>query len=234
MYLVTAAQMQSLDRRTIEEAKVPGTTLMERAGSGVAKAMEQAFGSLSGKDVTIYCGKGNNGGDGLVLARLLRRKRARVHVLLFANPKELTGSARMMYRRLIKTAGTALIKSQPTEDTIRAKTTKADFLVDALLGTGLSSPVKGQYRQAIESMNASPARTIAVDLPSGIHSDNGAILGIAVRANLTVTFGCPKVGLYLGTAIDHAGTISTVDIGIPQEYVEDLGPSTSSFDPPIN
>ena len=223
MYLVTATQMQSLDRRTIEEAKVPGTTLMERAGDGVAKALEHAFGSPSGKRVTIFCGKGNNGGDGLVLARLLRRKRARVHVLLFANPKELTGSARLMYRRLTKTAGTSVIKSHPTEDTIRTKTGQADFLVDALLGTGLSSPVKGQYREAIEAMNASPARTVAVDVPSGIHSDTGAILGTAVRANLTVTFGCPKVGLYLGSAIDHTGIISTVDIGIPQEYVDDLG-----------
>ena len=233
MYLVTAAQMQSLDRRTIEDAKVPGTTLMERAGSGVANALEHAFGSPSGKRVTIYCGKGNNGGDGLVLARLLRRKRARVHVLLFANPKELTGSARIMYRRLIKTAGTSVVKSHPPEDTIRTKTAQADFLVDALLGTGLSSPVKGQYREAIEAMNASPARTIAVDVPSGIHSDNGTILGTAVRADLTVTFGCPKVGLYLGSAIDHTGRISTVDIGIPQEYVDDLGPRLHLLTPQL-
>ena len=233
MYLVTSAQMQSLDRRTIEEANVPGTTLMERAGSGVANALEHAFGSPSGKRVTIFCGKGNNGGDGFVLARLLRRKRARVHVLLFANPKELTGSARIMYRRLIKAAGTSVIKNQPTEDTIRIKTAQADFLVDALLGTGLSSPVTGQYRQAIESMNASPARTIAVDVPSGIHSDNGAILGTAVRANLTVTFGCPKVGLYLASAIDHTGTISTVDIGIPHEYVDDLGPHLHLLTPQL-
>ena len=233
MYLVTATQMQSLDRRTIEEAKVPATTLMERAGMGVARAMEQAFGSPSGKRVTILCGKGNNGGDGLVLARLLRRKRARVQVLLFANPKELTGSARSMYRRIIKTAGTAIIKSLPTEEIIRTRTAQADFLVDALLGTGLSSPVTGHYREAIEAINASPARTIAIDLPSGIHSDHGAILGAAVQAKLTVTFGCPKVGLYLGSAIDHTGTISTVDIGIPQEYVEDLSPQVHLLTPPL-
>ena len=222
MYLVTAAQMQSLDRRTIDEARVPGTTLMERAGSGVTKALEQALGSPSGKRVTIFCGKGNNGGDGLVIARLLRRKRARVQVLLLADPKKLTGDARIMYRRFIKTAGTSVIHTLPKLDTIHAKADDADILVDALLGTGLSTQVKDSYRVAIEAMNASPAPTIAVDLPSGIHSDNGSILGTAVRAYLTVTFGCPKVGLYLGPAIDHTGTIAIVDIGIPQEYVSNL------------
>lgn len=231
MYLVTAAQMQSLDRRTIEEARVPGTTLMERAGSGVAEALQQVCGSPSGKRVTIFCGKGNNGGDGLVIARLLRRKRARVHVLLFADPKDLTGDARIMYRRLIRTAGTSVINCHPKEDTIRTKAAHADILVDALLGTGLSSRVKDPYRIAIEAMNVSPAPTIAVDVPSGVHSDNGSILGTAVRAHLTVTFGCPKVGLYLGPAIDHTGTISVVDIGIPQQYVTDLSPSLHLLTP---
>ena len=222
MYLVTAAQMQSLDRRTIEEAKVPGTTLMEKAGSGVVEALEKAFGSPSGKHVTVFCGKGNNGGDGFVIARLLRRKRARVHVLLFADPKELTGDAKIMHRRLIRTAGASVVTSLPDEGRTRHHSAHADFLIDALLGTGLSSPVKGRYQEAIMAMNASSAPTIAVDLPSGIHSDNGEILGTAVQASLTVTFGCPKLGLFLGSAIDHAGRIVTSDIGIPHEYVKAL------------
>jgi NAD(P)H-hydrate epimerase len=223
MFLVTAAQMQSLDRRTIEEAKVPGTTLMENAGRGVVEAFEKAFGSPAGKRVTIFCGKGNNGGDGFVVARLLRRKRAKVRVLLFADPKELRGDAQTMHRRLVRSAGASVVTPQPAKGHIRDQADHADVLIDALLGTGLSSPVKGRYQEAITEMNASSAPTIAVDLPSGIHSDNGQILGTAVDASLTVTFGCPKVGLYLGAAIDQAGRILVSDIGIPQEYVRALG-----------
>lgn len=233
MYLVTAAQMQSLDRRTIEEGKVPGTTLMERAGKGVVEALEQAFGSPSGKKVTIFCGKGNNGGDGFVIARLLRRKRAKITVLLFGNPTELTGDASIMHRRLIRTAGASAVKYQPPEDRIRHQAGHSDLLVDALLGTGLSSPVKGRYQEAIMAMNASAAPTIAVDLPSGIHSDSGEILGTAVQASLTVTFGCPKVGLYLGAAIDYAGTIVIWDIGIPAEYVNALSPNLHLLTPRV-
>lgn len=226
MYLVTAAQMQSLDRRAIEEAKIPGTTLMENAGRGVVDAFVQTFGSPAGKRVTIFCGKGNNGGDGFVVARLLRRKRARIRVLLFADPKELRGDAQTMHRRLVRSAGTSLVVAQPSQEYVRDQADQADFLVDALLGTGLSSTVKGQYKDAIGAMNRSSAPTIAVDLPSGIHSDNGEILGSAVNAFLTVTFGCPKVGLYLGSAIDHAGKIVYSDIGIPQEYIKNLSLKT--------
>ena len=222
MFLVTAAQMQTLDRRTIEEAKVPGTTLMEKAGGGVVKAFEGMFGSLKGKRVTIFCGKGNNGGDGFVVARLLRRKGAKVRVLLFSDPKNLKGDAQTMHRRLIRSAGASVLTAQPTKAQTCKAADQADFLIDALLGTGLSSPVKGQYKEAITAMNDSSAPTIAVDLPSGIHSDTGEILGTAVRACLTVTFGCPKVGLYLGEAINQAGKILIADIGIPEEYVSAL------------
>ncbi len=233
MFLVTAAQMQSLDRRTIEEAKVPGTTLMERAGRGVVEALEQAFGSPAGKRVTIFCGKGNNGGDGFVVARLLRRKRARVSVLLLADPKELRGDAQSMYRRLVRSAGASVVTAQPAKGRIRERADHADFLIDALLGTGLSSPVKGRYQEAIAAMNGSLAPTIAVDLPSGIHSDNGEILGTAVAASLTVTFGCPKIGLYVGGAINQAGRIVISDIGIPQEFVRALSLKVHLLTPQI-
>ncbi len=217
--LVTAAQMQSLDRRTIDEAKVPGSILMERAGKGVVQALEQEFKSLSGTPITIVCGKGNNGGDGLVIARYLKHKRAKVQVILLANPKELTKDAQNMYRRLRKVAPT-IIRITPPEKVLHSTVRTASLLVDAMLGTGLSSILKEPYKTAIKSMNAAPAPTIAVDIPSGIHSDTGEIMGIATRAHMTVTFGCPKLGLYLGAGIDHAGAISTVDIGIPKEYVE--------------
>lgn len=222
MKIVTAAQMQGLDRRTIEEARVPGLTLMERAGTGVVSVLGDTVGSPNGKTVAILCGKGNNGGDGFVVARLLRRKLARVRVLLLGKPKELTADAKTMYQRFLKLAGASAVLSNPSEESIRTALEKSDLIVDALLGTGISSHVKDQYRIAIDAMNASRAPIIAIDLPSGIHTDTGEILGTAVRANQTVTFGCPKLGLYLGPAIDCAGKIHTVDIGIPRSYVDAL------------
>ncbi|MGB0911605.1 MAG: NAD(P)H-hydrate dehydratase [Nitrospirales bacterium] len=220
--LVTAAQMQILDQRTINEAKIPGLTLMERAGKGVVQTLKQQCGSPSGKFIVVFCGKGNNGGDGLVIARLLTQLRANVHIILLAKPKELTKDALSMYRRVRKISRPAIIHQEPSEKTIRTVTARGEILVDALLGTGLSTPVKGPYRTAINLMNASQVPIIAVDLPSGIHGDTGLTLGVAVKAQSTVTFGCPKIGLFLGNAIDHAGIITTVDIGIPQQYVEEI------------
>lgn len=222
MKIVTAAQMQALDRRTITEADIPGSVLMERAGEGVVAAMEQAHGPLANKPVTILCGKGNNGGDGFVVARLLRRKRARSRVVLFTHSKELTGDARQMYRRFASLTGSASISTNPTAERLRSYLETADIVVDALLGTGLSSPLAGPYKEAIDLLNdmtnTTPRPVVAVDLPSGIHADTGEILGAAVRATMTVTFGLPKIGLYVGAGIDHAGRISIVDIGIPPDY----------------
>ncbi|HJU06460.1 MAG TPA: NAD(P)H-hydrate dehydratase [Nitrospiraceae bacterium] len=226
MKIVTAAQMQALDRRTIMEAGVPGATLMERAGTGVVKMMEEVVGPLTGKAVVIVCGKGNNGGDGLVVARLLRAQRARVHVILVADADELKGDAGAMYRRLTKSKTPVPVHTHPSLDHMRLMLKQCDVIVDALLGTGLSAPVTGAYREAIDAINECSAAAglpvTAVDLPSGIHADSGAVLGTAVRASLTVTFGLPKVGLYVGEGIDHAGDIRMVDIGIPAAYVDEL------------
>ena len=222
MEILTASQMQELDRRTIHEAGVPGKVLMERAGTGVVAALEQTFGLLRGKITTIFCGKGNNGGDGFVVARLLHQRRCKVQVCLLAQPQDLKGDARTMYLRYTKLAGAAKVLANPSEEKIHRLLKHSDIVVDALLGTGISSPVKDQYRTTIEAINASRVPTIAVDLPSGIHTDTGAILGLAVQARVTVTFGYPKLGLYVGPAIDHVGDIHCVDIGIPQEYLDGM------------
>jgi len=219
MKIVTAAQMKELDRRTIEEARVPGATLMERAGNGVVLAMERAAGSLSGKTVTVLCGKGNNGGDGFVVARLLKKRRASVRVLLLAAPGGLSGDAKTMYRKFLSVAGAKALSASPSPDAIRAALAQSDLIVDALLGTGLSAPIQDPYRTAVELVNAADRPVIAVDLPSGIHADTGAVMGAAVRADVTVTFGLPKLGLYTGAGLDHAGAVEIVDIGIPPSFV---------------
>jgi len=222
MKIVTGPEMQSLDRRTITEAHIPSAVLMERAGEGIVGYLEEIYGSARGKTITILCGKGNNGGDGLVVARLLHRRRARVHVVLLTPITELSRDATTMHRRLVRVAGrTATVRFRSTDQT-RPLLTSSDILVDALLGTGLSSEVTGTYREAIELMNGSGKPIIAIDLPSGVHADSGAILGRAIRATLTITLGLPKLGLYVGAGIDQAGAIRVVDIGIPSAYVDDI------------
>lgn len=220
MKLVTAAQMQTLDRRTITEAHVPGVVLMERAGEGVVTHLEKQCGAARGKTITVLCGKGNNGGDGFVVARLLHRHHARIHVLTLSPLGDLSRDAATMYRRLVRTAGRSAVKPFQSPDQIRDLLVSSDIVIDALLGTGLSSNVTGIYREAIDLINNAGRPVIAVDIPSGIHADSGAIMGQAVRASMTVTFGLPKLGLYVGGGIDHAGTIHIVDIGIPPPYVE--------------
>lgn len=224
LWLVTASEMRSLDQRTIQEAKVRGTVLMERAGIGVVHHLLDSYGPVKGKEVVIVCGKGNNGGDGLVVARHLKKKGARLSLIFLSSPKELSHDASIMYQRLRKLKGIPRAIIQPTLSTFQAIGKKANVIVDALLGTGLSSSIREPYESAIKAMNECPAYTVAIDIPSGLDSQTGAVLGQAVKADLTVTFGYPKVGLYVGNAIDHVGQVRLVDIGIPSRYIEDLHP----------
>ncbi len=220
MKIVTAAQMQALDHRTIKEAGVPGTTLMERAGAGVVACLEQQLGSLRGKTITILCGKGNNGGDGFVVARLLHQQRAKVRVLALAPLPELSRDAATMHRQLARAAGKTVIKPFTSASLVQTLLHDSDVVIDALLGTGLSSDVTGRYGDAIDSINQAHRLTVGIDLPSGIHADTGAVLGRAVMADLTVTFGLPKLGLFQNEGIDHAGHVEIIDIGIPPAYVD--------------
>jgi len=227
MWLVNSEQMRELDRQTIQKAKVPGTTLMERAGTGVVTHLLQYCGSPKGKKIVVFCGKGNNGGDGLVVARLLQAKGALITVMLLAPYQELSPDAKTMYRRFKKKAKLSQILVLPNQENLQSVTHNAHILIDALLGTGLSSSVRDPYAMAIETINRSQAcTTVAVDIPSGLDSETGAILGRAVKADLTVTFGYPKIGLYVGDAINQVGHIEVVDIGIPHEFIEELNPHT--------
>ncbi len=195
---------------------------MERAGAGVVTHLLQYYGSLKGKNVVVYCGKGNNGGDGLVVARLLQNKGAHLKVILFAPFKELSKDAKTMHQRLTKKTKPSQILVLPNQKKFESWTEGAHVLIDGLLGTGISSSVCAPYTSAIKTMNTSQAYTVAIDIPSGLDGQTGARLGSAVEADLTVTFGCPKIGLYVGDAIDLVGQIEVVDIGIPSQYVQDL------------
>jgi NAD(P)H-hydrate epimerase len=229
--IITAAQMQELDRRTIAEARISARVLMERAGAGVAACLEEALGPVRGKQVTILCGKGNNGGDGLVVARLLHRRRAQVNVVVMTPVSEFTRDAATMYRQFVRAAGKSHIHLFTSKSQVFPLLRDSDILIDALLGTGLSSEVTGRYGDAIDGINESGRPVVAIDLPSGLHADTGGILGRSVKAGLTVTFGLPKLGLYQGHGIDLAGSVRIVDIGIPPAYVDAVQTRTTLITP---
>ena len=225
--IVTAEQMQQLDRRTIVEARIPARVLMERAGAEALSCLEQRFGPVRGKTITVICGKGNNGGDGFVVARLLRRCHAPVRVLVMTPISELSPDAAIMHKQFVRAAAKSSVHAYSSKAQAQALLQDSDLLVDALLGTGLSTSVTGRYADVIDCMNNTGLPVVSLDLPSGLHADTGTVLGRAVRASLTVTFGLPKLGLYQNQGIDLAGEVVIADIGIPPPYMESVRSHTT-------
>jgi hydroxyethylthiazole kinase-like uncharacterized protein yjeF len=202
--LPDAETMRAVDRWAIDERGVAGLELMERAGAGVAQAVESL---APDGPVTVVCGKGNNGGDGLVVARLLRHAGRPVTVVCLAPPQEYAGDARTNLQRL------------PGEQPVQlceAVWTGQAALVDAVLGTGFQGLPRGAPAEAIDALNQADAPVVSVDLPSGVDASTGVVGGAAVRAALTVTFHAAKPGLWISPGKTHAGTVQTLDIGIPR------------------
>jgi len=222
MRVVTAQEMQDLDRRTIEEYRIPALTLMENAGRRVVEEIERNGGPVKDKSFVIAAGKGNNGGDGLVIARLLLERSARVSVFLLTPPDALRGDARTQLERFQKLSGGISVLKDETFADLERELSRSDWVVDALFGTGLSSPVEGLAARMIAAINASEKPVAAVDLPSGIHTDTGRVMGCAVRAAITVTFALPKRGLLLHPGSDYTGRLTVADIGIPPELVRGI------------
>ena len=227
MKIVTAQQMQALDRKASEEYHIPGLTLMENAGRRVVEEMEKVFGTVRHKKVAVLAGKGHNGGDGLVVARLLMEKEADVKIFLLSPPHEIRNDAKVNLERYEAAGGKPGTLSDRKLKTFLKALAETDFVVDALFGTGLSSPVTGTAAEAIKALHKNQAareshavKVVSVDIPTGIHSDTGEVLGIAVQADLTVTFGLPKRGHVLFPGAQHTGTLSIVDIGIPEPLIE--------------
>ena len=216
MKILTAAQMREVDRRTIEMG-VPGAVLMEHAGGRVVELLTERFSPLADQRIAVFCGKGNNGGDGLVVARqLFERYRPRVlHVMLAADPAEMKGEAAENYRRLIET-GCPVSRELPSDP--QAMT----LVIDALLGTGLSGPAKAEMLEIIRCINTGfpRAKVVAVDIPSGLASDTGKPLGDCVRADYTVTFTAPKAGQVLPPNCEQVGELRVRSIGSPPELFE--------------
>jgi len=218
MKIVSALQIKNIDRRAIKEFGIPGTVLMENAASAVMAEMERFFEGLAGMRVGIICGKGNNGGDGLALARRLSIRGVPVRVALLAPFTAVSGEAKVNLSILRRMDVEILqnASSRSLADVVEW----SDILVDALLGVGLSSPLKGLFAQAVAMINASGRPVVAVDIPTGIDADTGMVLGTAVKADLTVTMALLKRGLAGYPGASYAGTVRVADIGIPSEAIE--------------
>lgn len=214
--LYRAAQVRELDRIAIEERGIPGYTLMSRAGQAAFDLLRQRW--PNARRVAIVCGGGNNGGDGYVVARLARSAGLTVTVLALADPQQLQGDARTAW-------WDAQAADVPVLPFTRADLVGADLLVDAILGTGLERDVSGAWRDAIEAMNTHSAPVLALDIPSGLHADTGAILGVAIQAAATITFIGLKPGLLTGQGPACCGALSFTDLGVPGDIYAALHPA---------
>lgn len=216
MKAVTAQTMQELDRRTIDEFGVPGLTLMERAGANCAAVITQRFAVTPSPCALVVAGKGNNGGDGFVIARLLVESGWHVALALYADPAGLAGDTRLNHERLPAAVATS---ANPDAARLAELCGKATVIVDALFGTGLNSNLAPRYAAAVDAINCSGKPIVAVDIPSGVDASTGRICGTAVKAFQTITFAAAKLGHILYPGANHCGELLITDIGIPQELL---------------
>ena len=225
MYLVTADEMRDMDRRTIESFGVPGRVLMENAGLGATRVMQAYFSGLEGKRVGVLAGKGNNGGDGFVMARYLSFGGVKVTVFLLAAKEHVKGDAGANLA-LLNALDVTVVEAKDSDGFKRKKRAmrRQDVWVDALLGTGLQADVRGHYREAIEFVNRLGKPILAVDVPSGLNADTGQICGTCIRAQVTATFGFAKLGLKFFPGAGQCGHLEIIDIGIPPFIAKAVNP----------
>jgi hydroxyethylthiazole kinase-like uncharacterized protein yjeF len=218
MKVLTAAEMREVDRRTIELG-IPGIVLMENAGHRVVEFLAGRFAPLAEQRIVVLCGKGNNGGDGLVIARQLytRFQPAALDVVLLAQPEDLKGDAAANYR-MLQACGCAVSRDIP----LHAQ--NATLVIDALLGTGITGPATGLMLEGIRQINDGfpLARVVAVDIPSGMPSDSGTPVGEFAPADYTVTFTAPKAGQVLPPNCDYVGELVTAPIGSPPSLYDGI------------
>jgi len=218
---LTRTQVRELDRRAIEEFGVPGVVLMENAGRGAADLLMKL--NSERKSVIVLCGKGNNGGDGYVIARHLDNHGWPVAVWSLAPAEELRGDA-AMNAKIVQESGIAVLPAHGDVDAMVARLRSfSGWLVDALFGTGFAGALIYPYDRVVDSINASRAQILAVDIPSGLDCDTGVPLGSAVRAHHTVTFVAAKAGFANSTASAYLGQVHVVDIGAPRKLLAEFG-----------
>ena len=214
MKILDAAAMREVDRTAIEEMGIPSLVLMENAAMGLADSIGEAYPDVAA--VAIFCGPGNNGGDGLALARHLTARGYEVEILVVTGGRGLRGDAEVQLQ-ICRKAGLAIHEDQGEESIFAAVdlVSGADLVVDAVFGTGLTRPLEGMFARLVEAINMLPIPCVAVDLPSGLNGSSHGVMGPHVQADLTVTFGAPKVPHVLLPAAGSVGQVVVADLGIP-------------------
>lgn len=216
MYVVTGREMAELDTRARDEYGLPGLLLMENAGREVAAVVEARFGPSS--RVAVVCGPGNNGGDGLVAARHLSLRGHPVEVWLLTEEADYRGDA-LTNLEIVRAIGLAPQKVPSEEGSLREALRRADVILDACFGTGFCGEPRPRAAAVIRAMNEAGRPIVAVDIPSGVEADTGAVRGAAVRAAITVTFALPKLGCLLYPGAAHCGELVVVPISLPVQFM---------------
>jgi NAD(P)H-hydrate epimerase len=234
MKVVTGAQMRRIDEATISRF-VTGVALMERAGQRVFEQIASMFPSLDELTVSIFLGRGNNAGDGLVVARLLAEQGAKVILHYLHRPEDFSPDAAKNHSRLAalreeKKIVEHFIYLSGWEELVRKALEDSDVIVDALFGTGLAKPVKEEYAAVIDVMNGCDLPIVSVDVPSGVNADTGEVMGEAVVADVTVTMGLPKIGCLFYPGKGCTGELVVGDIGVPPEVIDEEKPGMEALD----
>ena len=224
MRIMNAAQMREADRCTIEDLGVPSIVLMENAGRQVVSAIEARFDSLLDMRVAVLCGRGNNGGDGFVVARVLHLRGIDVQVFVVGSVADIRGDARVNLDILGRLGLNLVEISSPADwETHAPSVAASDLVVDALFGTGLSAPLSGLVESVVADINTMAIPVVAVDLPSGLSADRADPIGACLDAVVTVTLAAPKLPLVLAPGSAHAGDLVIADIGIPDDVLAGVG-----------
>lgn len=221
MRILNSAQMREADRRATHDIGIASIVLMENAGRQVVAAMESMFPDLGTRRIIVLCGRGNNGGDGFVVARTLAQRGVDVSVYLIGATDEVKGDARANLDVLVRLGHTVIEIGDASVWELQFPDIRSgDLLVDALFGTGLRTPLTGLYETIVADINASELPVVSIDLPSGLSADTPDPIGPCIDATLTVTLGAPKLPLVLPPGESHCGDVVIADIGIPDAAIE--------------
>ncbi|OQY00664.1 MAG: bifunctional ADP-dependent NAD(P)H-hydrate dehydratase/NAD(P)H-hydrate epimerase [Desulfobacteraceae bacterium 4572_130] len=236
MYLVTAKEMQKIDNKTIKSFGMAGEILMENAGRGAFDMLVDLFPEIALKKVCILAGRGNNGGDGFVIARYLIEKKVKTGIFILCERGKIKGDAKTnltLLEKLCEKTKLGYIKEIPDKDTFlkyKNKILHYNIFVDAILGTGLNSDVRGFFRDVIETCNSSSNPIFSIDIPSGLNANTGKPLGVCIKANSTATFAFAKIGHILYPGNEFTGKLKIINIGIPGFIVKNTPPLVHLLD----
>ncbi len=214
--LYSASQVRAFDQRAIDTLPIAGIELMRRAGAAAFELLRERW--PRAEHLAILCGPGNNGGDGYVVATLAREAGLAVSLISLVEPERLRGAAQEAMAAWRESGGTLITEGEAVGRL------SPDLWVDGLLGTGLERPLDEGYARVVTQVNASPAPVLALDIPSGLHADTGQVLGVAMEAELTLSFIAAKLGLYVGRAADHCGEVQLAGLGLPERIFTHTAP----------